>query len=60
MCNKLSKISTYDLVIELQERSNVEFVINDRSSSTSVICAGRNEPRVIEGECIVLIINELF
>lgn len=56
----LSKISTRDLVHALQERTEVEFVINDRSSSTSVICAGRNEPRVIEGECIILAIRELF
>ena len=56
----LSKVSTRDLVHALQERTEVEFVINDRSSSTSVICAGRNEPRVIEGECIVLAVKGLW
>ena len=56
----LSTVCTRDLVDELRERDNVQYVINERSSSTTVICAGRKEPIIVNGENIALSIKGLW
>ena len=42
------------------QRSDVQFVINERSSSTTVICAGRKEPIIVNGENIALSVKGLW
>ena len=56
----LSAVPIRDLVDELMQRPDVQYVINERSSSTTVICAGRKEPIIVNGENIALSVKGLW
>jgi hypothetical protein len=42
------------------DRDDVIYVINERSSSTTVICAGMKEPEIVQGESITLNVKGLW
>jgi hypothetical protein len=59
-----SSIPVRDIAEELQRRSktdnDVHVVVNDRFSSNCVVCAGRNEPLIVPGENMAIVVNGLF
>jgi hypothetical protein len=56
----LSKVSTRDLVDALQDRSNVEYITNVRSSKGYVVAVENGGMRTGQGEVIILAVKGLY
>lgn len=60
----LSKVSDYNIGLELIRRSkesdDIKTIINERYSSSWVVCVGRNEPLVGSGECLAVVFKGLY
>ena len=61
---ELKDFTTRDLAEELHRRSKVDddvkTAVNERASSSWVVCAGRNEPLIGVGECMAIVVKGLF